>query len=385
MDFSILGGILLGTITGMIPGVHPNLVAGILVTMPLAKPATLIFATAITHTFLNTIPATYLATPDPESAASAHPMQEYARKGKGHEAILLTLIGSLVALLGTTALIPFVRTFLKKIYPYAEKSIPWMLLYTSMFLINRQKNKRAAAIIFCLSGLLGVVTLQDAIQEPLLPLFTGLFAFPALLLTTNRNANPQIITEPEVTTSSAKTIGQSLFFGSFFSFLPALGPAQAASIQTTVCKNNKKSDFLILVGCLNTVNIVFSVATLLELNRARNGAVAAIQSLGTVTPPEITSLFALGLLLAFPCTVLCILLSRQCAIIKNKINPEAVGKWTIFLLLILIVVLSGGTGLLIVSAATIIGYLPYKYDVNKTTLMGVLMIPTMIFYFGRVF
>ena len=69
-------GIILGTITGLIPGVHPNLVATVLSSVNVDGIITIIFITAIAHTFLNTIPTIHLSSPDPESALALHPSQE---------------------------------------------------------------------------------------------------------------------------------------------------------------------------------------------------------------------------------------------------------------------------------------------------------------------
>ena len=89
----VIGGLILGTITGLMPGIHPNLIAVVLAGI-FTDSTILIFTTAVTHTFLNSIPTTYLSIPDAETALSLHPSQEYAKKGRAHEAVILTIIGS---------------------------------------------------------------------------------------------------------------------------------------------------------------------------------------------------------------------------------------------------------------------------------------------------
>jgi putative membrane protein len=100
-------GIFFGTITGLLPGIHTNLIAIILLG---ASPFLLIYLTplaliifiasmAITHTFVDFIPSIYLGAPDEDTVLSIMPGHKFLLKGRGHEAILLTLTGSAVAII----------------------------------------------------------------------------------------------------------------------------------------------------------------------------------------------------------------------------------------------------------------------------------------------
>ncbi|MBT3865516.1 hypothetical protein HOF78_00245 [Candidatus Woesearchaeota archaeon] len=380
MLLQTLAGVLLGTITGLIPGIHPNLVATVLSNVAFDGMITIIFITAIAHTFLNTIPTIHLSSPDPESALALHPSQEYSQKGKAHEAVLLTLVGSVISLIFISIMIPLMLKIIKPTYYTIEKIIPLFLLLTAIFLVLHQKNKLIALGIFVLSGIIGYVALNSQINEPLLAIFTGLFGIPALLINSEKNVTQQKITEPEITKDSLNTITKSLFFGSFFSFLPSVGPAQAATIQTTITKNNSKGDYLILTGCLNTVNILFSLVMLIELNKSRNGAVAVIRELGFSNLSEIFNLFALSLMILFPCTLACILLSRAFVKLRNKISTKKLSRATIILISSITLALSGILGFIFMIVSSVIGYLPYRLKTSKTVLMGSLMIPTLIFY-----
>lgn len=380
MLISTISGIILGTITGLIPGVHPNLVATVLSNVNMEGIITIIFITAIVHTFLNTIPTIHLSSPDPESALALHPSQEYSQQGKAHEAVLLTLAGSILSLIFLSALIPLTFKIIKPTFYTIEKIIPIFLLLTAIFLIVHQKNKLIATGIFITSGIIGFVALNSQINEPLLAIFTGLFGIPSLLINSEKNNIKQKITEPEITKKSLGTIIKSLFFGSFFSFLPSVGPAQAATIQTTITKNNSKRDYLILTGCLNTVNILFSLVMLIELNKSRNGAVAVIRDIGFTSLSEIFDLFALSLIILFPCTVACILFSRTFVNLRNNISTKKLSRATIVLISSITLYLSGIIGFLFMIVSSVIGYLPYRLNTSKTVLMGSLMIPTLIFY-----
>ncbi len=314
----VIGGVILGTLTGLMPGIHPNLIAVILAGI-FADSTILIFTTALTHTFLNSIPTTYLSTPDPETALSLHPSQEYAKKGRAHEAVILTIAGSLIALIFMFILSPLLLKIIKPLFKTINTAIPSLLILTATFLIIRQKNKLLAAGIFLLSGLLGIISLNTNISEPLTPIFTGLFAIPSIIISSNEKTSKQKLTGPKLNKKSLNTILKSLPFGSFFSFLPAVGPAQAIVVQQQFTKQKNKKDFLILTGCLNTINIIFSLIMLIQLNKARNGAVAVIRDQGFINLPQLTSLFYIALLITLPCTIIGILSSRLFLKLKNTI------------------------------------------------------------------
>ena len=385
MYLATIIGLLLGIISGIVPGIHPNLIALLVAGTLLENREIIIFVAAMSYTFLSTIPTIYLSAPDADSALSLHPSQKYAVNGRAHEAVILILIGTLISLSFMMALMPLFKKILKPFYHSIENLIPFLLLITALFLILHQNKKIMAAIIFVLSGALGYAALNINLTDPLLPLFTGLFGIPALIVGMQSTNVRQKITQPKLSKKSLKIILVSLFYGSFFSFLPSLGPAQAATVQTHFSKNTSKKDFLILMGCLSTINTIFSIVTLMELNAARNGAIAIIRDLGSIDLKMLNDLLAISLIIAFPSTLLCLCISRGFIRIKNSVNQKMLSRIIILFLFSITLLISHLPGIMLLIFATVLGYLPYKINVTKTTLMGSLMIPTMIFYFSRMF
>src|SRR3989344_14766 len=110
----LLIGIIIGTLTGLAPGIHINLVAAItLSSLPLlafVSPLSLavfITAVALTHTCVDFIPSIYLVAPQEDTYLTVHPGHEMLKQGKAHEAILLALLGVIIGLLISLPLIPF--------------------------------------------------------------------------------------------------------------------------------------------------------------------------------------------------------------------------------------------------------------------------------------
>jgi putative membrane protein len=112
--FAILGTSL-GVLTGLIPGLHVNNIAVIMLSISPALLAGLMFlegygipelfipllvamiivAMSIAHTFLDFIPSTFLGAPEGETALSVLPAHSMLLEGRGYEAVMLSAIGSL--------------------------------------------------------------------------------------------------------------------------------------------------------------------------------------------------------------------------------------------------------------------------------------------------
>ena len=71
------------------------------------------------------------------------------------------------------------------------------------------------------------------------------------------------------TKTGVKALISSVFAGSICSFMPGLGPAQAAILGSQFTKDLGDKGFLVLVGGLNTVNMVLSFVALYVLDKSR--------------------------------------------------------------------------------------------------------------------
>ncbi len=171
-------GILFGVITGLVPGLHVNTVCTLLLSLSLIllniiEPITLavfIIAMATTHTFLDTIPAVFLGAPDSSNALSVLPGHKLLLQGKGHEAVMLTIIGSLTALILSIIIIPLTIPFLKLIYPYIKIAIPHILIMSTTYIIMKDKSKFWSFFSFILAGTFGILVFKTKMSNPLFPM-----------------------------------------------------------------------------------------------------------------------------------------------------------------------------------------------------------------------
>lgn len=117
--FSLLGG-LFGCATGLLPGLHVNNLALILISIsPVILSAVhspllvciIITSISIAHTFVNLIPSTFLGAPD-ENALSILPAHKMLLEGNGYGAVFISSVGSFGAVVfGFLAMLIFRYTF----------------------------------------------------------------------------------------------------------------------------------------------------------------------------------------------------------------------------------------------------------------------------------
>ena len=137
---AIFLGCLMGVLTGITPGLHINLVALILFSISpillgytnVIAVASFIIAMSITHTFTDFISATYLGAPADDTALAVLPAHRLLLEGMGHEAVKLTVIGSLLCLIITIILSPLLIMIVPLVFAYLKNYIASLKLYTSL-------------------------------------------------------------------------------------------------------------------------------------------------------------------------------------------------------------------------------------------------------------
>ncbi|MDD5178605.1 MAG: tripartite tricarboxylate transporter permease [Candidatus Nanoarchaeia archaeon] len=385
-------GILLGTFTGLTPGIHINLVSVIILSispwlLQFVSPiilVSLIISMAIVHTFLDNVPSIFLGAPTEDTALSVLPGHRFLLKGRGYEAVMLMVLGSFSGLILSVIFTPALLVIFPWAYELIKSYTGYILLAAMFFLIIREKNKINSIILFFLSGILGVLTLNIGIDNVLFPLLSGLFGLSTLILSIKDKTKipKQEITFPKINKKEgAKTTIVSFIVGAICSFMPGIGPAQGAVLGSQFIKKISQQGFLILVGGLSTVNMVLSLITLYKLEKARNGAVAvALEIIETVTQNQFLILIAVTLIVSFAAVFLCIKLSKIFSNLISKVNYQKLCISIILFIIILTIILSGIMGLFVLILATFIGIIPSLTNTPKSHLMGCLILPV-LFYF----
>jgi putative membrane protein len=394
---AILLGILAGIVTGLIPGIHINLVSLLIVSssvylldiFSLTALGVFIIAMAITHTFLDVLPAIFLGAPDADTALGVLPGHKLLLKGMGYEAVKLTVIGSLFSLIITMLLFPLLIIVIPNIFEKIQPFIGYLLLIIVVYMILMEKNidkKFWALLVFTLAGILGIIVLtMPTLNQPLFPMLSGLFGLSMLIISLSNKVEipKQRITDtiklPKL--DNIKALLAGTFSGSFVSFFPGLGPAQAAVLGSQLTGSVGPYAFLILIGSINTVNMAVSLVSLYTINKARNGAVLAIREL--LTSIDLSTLFLFLATILFVggiAAFLALFLAKFFIKIVEKVNYQYLGTGVIILITILVFYFSSWPGLLILTVATAIGIIPNIVNVKRSHSMGCLMLPVILFF-----
>jgi putative membrane protein len=383
-------GIFAGTVTGLIPGIHINLIGAILVSLSVSLfysvnsiyIVVFIVTMAITHTFVDFIPSVFLGCPDTDTELSILPGHELLKQGKGYEAILLTCYGSLAAIF-ILVLIFLPSVFvISKTYDFVKPFIPYLLILISSVLIFSEKKKFFALLVFLLAGFLGwsVLNMTENSEKLLLPLLTGLFGGSSLLISIKNKFEIPKQKITKVKTKILKPLIGAVIASPLCSFLPGLGSGQAAIIGNSVSKTDKKG-FLILLGATNTLVMGFSFITLYIISKTRTGAAVAVQQiLGNLSLNILIFILGIILISGIISFFLTIFLAKFFSQKIENVNYTYISLITLLLLVIVVLLFSGFIGLAVLIAATFTGIYSISLGVRRTNMMGCLLIPTIIFY-----
>src|SRR3989338_2278839 len=178
---AIVLGIFFGTITGITPGLHINLVATVLLGVsplllgifPVFAIAMFIIAMSITHTFTDAIASIYLGAPDSDMVMAILPGHKLLLEGRGYEAVKLATVGGVLCLVVMVLVSPLLVFLVPRVYEATAGVIGIGILLISAFMIFREGNfekKLLALILFMLSGVLGLFVFAiPTMEQPLFP------------------------------------------------------------------------------------------------------------------------------------------------------------------------------------------------------------------------
>ncbi len=385
-------GIALGTITGLTPGIHINLASVIIVALA-AKvtqvnpeyTAITIISMAITHTFTDTIPSIFLGVPDPEKVAVVLPTHRMVFEGKAYEAVMLTIFGSFASLIASIALMPLFIAGFSSLQSLIKNYMGVILVILTAILVFNEKKRLRALAIFLLSGILGMLVLNmPNLNEPLLPLLSGLFGLSTLILgiKTDSKIPEQKITNTELDSKTKyKAVACAIIAGAAGSFLPGIGPSQIAILGSKLFKGLGEYGYIIIVGGLNTVNMALSIGMLYATNKARNGAIINVSGIVPQLSLKLMITFCIACLIsAGVSTILTIKLSSKISGRINKINYKKISIAIIAFITILVAILSSWIGLLILITSTSLGILCNYMEIGKNHMMGCLLLPVILFF-----
>ncbi len=290
----VLGGALLGTISGLIPGLHANNFALLLAAAAPAMPGppllvgAAMLSAGVVHTFLDVVPALALGVPDADMALMALPGHRLVIEGRGHEALRLSALGSALAVVFAVPLAIPITYLMVWLWPTLAANMTFVLLgvVTIMLLTERSWTARIGGLLaFSISALLGVATLDVSPEAPLggdvlAPLFAGLFGAP-ILIDAMRGAGVPRQVDARITIPRRLVLlpaAAGALAGAVVGYLPGVSSAIAAVLALLALPaRTGDRGFVIATSGVNTANTVFALFALVALGTPRTGVLVALE------------------------------------------------------------------------------------------------------------
>jgi putative membrane protein len=372
--------------------------------------AVTIIASTVSQSFLDIIPSVFIGAPDEATVLAVMPGHRMLLDGLGLEAVRLSAMGSGLAIVISMLLIYPLSVFFRAALPVMQANMALILIVISAFVVlsnyrgsrysatwGRVRKVGWALLIFAVAGLLDLTAfnaerclsplLPLGVPSVLLPLLSGLFGLPALLMSLNTETSIPRQVRSKLTLPRADIIRSAAcgtIAGTLVSWFPAVSSGVATSIVSIISRKDDSSDrrYLIAVSGVNTANAVFSLVALYVILRPRSGAVAAAQEvLGGSISYDTFLLFLMAICIAGVFSYLLTLAAGSCAAgIFSVLNYRWLSSGVIAFLAAMCLVLTGLPGVAIFLVSAAIGLAAHLIDVRKTCLMGVLLVPCILYF-----
>ncbi len=390
----VLAGSLLGCCSGLVPGLHANnfafLLAGIVPSVP-GSPLFVgcaMLAAGVVHTFCNAVPAMALGVPDAEMAVTALPGHRLVLEGRGYEAIRLSALGSLLAVLAAVPLAVPVTRAVTAVYPTVRAHLSLVLATVAVALIASEPARRGRVgglVSFALATALGAVALDLSPDAPLeaggilAPLFAGLFGAPVLIDAIRGGGVPR--QAGTAVTTSRRFVGTTAVAGALagavVGYLPGISAAIAAVAVLAVVPNGASDrGYVVATSGVDTSNTIFALFALVAIGQPRTGVLVAFE--GTAAPLELPILLAAVVLAGLVGFVAVIVLGDAYLDAVGNLSYWKISIAVLALLLALSYLFTGVVGIAIFAVATAIGMVPVRLRCRRVHLMGVLIGPLML-------
>ena len=390
----VLLGVLIGTVSGLTPGIHANNFALVLAAAvpSIPGPPTMVgvamLAAGVVHTFLDVIPAIALGVPDAAMAATALPGHKLVIEGRGGEALRLSALGSGLAVLFAVPLAIPITAGMVELYPVIRPHLSVVLAALAVFLVTTESSREArigGGVSFAASAGLGLALLDYSPDAPLdaggmlAPLFAGLFGAPVLVDAMGGAGIPRqddpVITIPRSVVWITALVGTVA--GAIVGYLPGVSSAVAAVVVFAVFPTlSGARGFVVATSGVNTSNTIFALFALVALGSPRTGVLVALNDAGV--PLNLPLLLtAVGIASAAGFVLVTVVGDRYLRAIR-RIDYTRLSVGVLGGLVIVAYLFAGFAGVGAFVVASLLGLIPPRLGAKRVHLMGVLIGPLVV-------
>ena len=404
-----VAGAALGTFTGLVPGIHVNTLAALMISFYPILSVTLseifppgyvpvlvascIISAAVVHSFVDFVPSVFLGAPDPDEVLNVLPGHRMLLDGDGMVAVRSAAIGSVVGTMTAIVVaIPMQMLLTGELGDYLESITLCVLLITVVVMVTRESGIGMvwALALFTISGALGVMCMFMA-DDPvgiipggslLLPLLTGLFGIPAMLLSLNSGNIPDQKDENDFPVGPGPGF-KGAVAGGIVGWFPGITSTAGAVLASSVMPEKGGEKFISLVASIGSASTVFALITLSISGSGRTGTMlAAREVLGNSLSGTGNGIFLLMLLSVATASLLGYFITIRsgrfmAGFVKNR-DMNYLNRVIILFMVILVALMTGPFGLLILLASSVAGLIPTSVNVSRMHLSGCLMLPAII-------
>ena len=402
-------GILIGTTTGMIPGIHVNTAGAILFASSnflLTKVSpeflcVMMVSMSIAHALIEFVPSMLLGVPQEGTATSILPGHRMVLQGRSKEVIRIVSVGGFGAIIVTILMLPIFSILLPFLHE-VSKPFTWVILlvasiYLTYSLTSNFRDFLWSSLLFVISGILGWIIFQSPISSgvTLMCVFSGLFGISTILFSLNDSStiphqNP--FYELNIDYNKFKSIFAGGITGAILGFLPGFGPAQGTVIAQAVsgtndCDDDDTVNFLLATSGLNISDCLFSLIAIYIIGNPRSGIAVYMSYLISEMSINHLLIFIFASLLAVSVSLaLSLRLGDSFSRLMGGVDYKKMSLGVIILQIVILYIFIFYykapplymTLALITSTA--MGMLPHYIGVGKSHLMGVLIIPAIVIY-----
>lgn len=407
--FACFIGILIGTLTGMIPGIHVNTAGAILFAssaflLGFLSPeflCVLMVSMSIAHALTEFVPSMLLGVPQEGTATSILPGHRMVLQGRSKEVIRIVAVGGFGAIVITILMMPVFAVTLPFLHELT-KPYTWIILlsasvYLTYALTNSKRDFVWSLLLFLLSGILGWAIFQTPISSgvSLMCIFSGLFGISTILFSLNDNStipHQNSFYELNIDFNKFKSIFAGGITGAILGFLPGFGPAQGTVIAQAASGTDDNSEddtvnFLLATSGLNISDCLFSLMAIYIIGNPRSGIAVYMSYLISDMSISHLMIFIFASLIAVSISlILCLKLGDSFSKLMGGVDYR---KLSIAVIILQIGILYSFTlyykapifyMTLALITSTALGMLPHYIGVGKSHLMGVLIVPAIVIY-----
>ncbi len=401
-------GAAIGTFTGLVPGIHVNTAAAIMLgAYPLLAEtfapmcdysgldctvlvsACILSASAV-HSFVDFVPSVFIGVPDGDEVLSVLPGHRLLLVGKGMTAVRAAAIGSIVGSMSALMLsVPLQWLMLNGGSGFIDHFTVGVILLTLAVIVICSRCPAVSLGLVLLSGFMGYAVNNWDIpcygvlggSTLLFPLLTGLFGLPPLLESSGgRTDIPQTDdgTDPVGPMPGLKGVATGLIAGWF----PGITATAGAALMSAFSQEKDPARFISMTASIGTVTSVFSVVTLSVSGSGRSGTCMAVKEIigdsleGFCSEAFMIILIAMAFAscIGYAATIGC---GRLMVNVSDRIPEGILNDAVLVLIIVLALILTGPFGLAVLVISAAVGMIPPRIGVSRICLTGCLMVPVL--------